>query len=64
MLQKLLIALAQVRTGFTSENLLNEIRHSYKSYIFCIKGKKLLKSIEQYNELNNIKQNGYYIYEF
>ena len=35
---------------------------SNKSYIICIKKKKLLKSIQQYNELNKVmKQNGFYI---
>ena len=38
---------------------------SDKSYIPCIEQKKLLRSIQQYNEFNKvIKQNGYYIYEF
>ena len=37
-----MIALAQVIVGNTSENLLNEIR-AVKSYILCIKQKKLLK---------------------
>ena len=40
MLQRLLITLAQVKAGNTSENLLNEIR---QIYILCIKQKKLLK---------------------
>ena len=38
--ERLLIALAQVKPGNTSENLLMK---SDNSYIFCIKGKKLLK---------------------
>ena len=39
-LRRLLITLAQVKAGNTSENLLNEIR---QIYILCIKQKKLLK---------------------
>ena len=45
-LQRLPIALAQVKEGNTSENL------SGKSYILCIKNKKLLKKYKQYNEFN------------
>ena len=45
-LQRLPIALAQVKAGNTSENL------SGKSYILCIKNKKLLKKYKQYNEFN------------
>ena len=38
---------------------------SVKSCILWIKQKKLLKSIQKYNEFNKvIKENGYYIYEF
>ena len=63
MLQILPIALVQVKAGSTSEKLLNNITD--KSYISCIEKKKLLKSIQQYNEFNKvIKQNGYYIYKF
>ena len=40
MLQRLRIALAQVKTGNTSENLLNKIR---KMIHLCIEQKKLLK---------------------
>ena len=51
MLQRLPIALAQVKAGNTSENLLNEIRQIIyslyrwleKSYILCIQKKKLLR---------------------
>ena len=39
MLQRLPIALAQVKAGNNSENLLNEI----KLFIYCINQKKLLK---------------------
>ena len=42
MLPRLPIALAQVKAGNTSENLLNEIR---KSYILCVEQKKSLKCI-------------------
>ena len=36
-----------------------------KSYILCIKQKKLLKKYTQYNEFNKIiKQKEYYVYEF
>ena len=57
MLQRLPIALAQVKAGNTSENLLDEIR---KNHIFFVS-----RSIQQYNEFNKvIKQNGHYIYEF
>ena len=41
MLQRLLIALAHIKAGNTSENLLNEV--FVKSYILCIEQKKLLK---------------------
>ena len=58
MLQRLQIFLAQVKAKFYWTK-------SDKLYILCIKKKKLLKSIQQYNEFNEvIKQNGYYIYEF
>ena len=40
MYQRLLIALAQVKAGNTSKNLLNEMR---QSYIVCIEEEKLLK---------------------
>ena len=62
-LQRLPIALAKSKAGNAFENLLNGIRQVI--YNFRIKQKKLLKSIDQYKELNKvIKQNGYYIYEF
>ena len=38
---------------------------SDKLYILCIEQKKLLKSVQQFNEFNKvIKKNEYYIYEF
>ena len=43
MLQRIPIALAQIKAGNTSENLLNEIRQIIYSYILCIEKKKLLK---------------------
>ena len=62
MLQRLPIALAQVKAGNTSENLLNEIRQIMH---FLYREKEITKSMQRYNELNEvIKQNGYYIYEF
>ena len=68
MLQRVSIALAQVKAGNTSENLLNEIRQ----IIFFYRKKEITKKVSsnilnsiQYNEFNKIiKQNGYYIYEF
>ena len=46
------IALAQVKAGNTSENLLIDID---RLYIFCIEKKKLpKKSIQQYNEFNKV----------
>ena len=62
MLQRLPIALAQVKAGNASENLLNKIRQIIYS---LFQEKKFLKSIQQYNEFNKvIKQKEYYIYEF
>ena len=60
MLQRLSIALAQVKVGNTSENLLNEIHQvTYSLY----QKKNLQKSIQQYNEFSKvIKQNGGFIY--
>ena len=61
--QRLPIALAQVKEGNTSENLLNEIQ---EIYIFCIKevvSRCYLKNGQQYIEFNkSIIQNGYYIF--
>ena len=64
MLQRLSIALAQVKASNTSENLLNEIRQVI--YPLC-QEKEITEKvyIQQYNEFKKvIKQNGYYIYEF
>ena len=63
MLQRLPIALAQVKAGNTSENLLNEILEII--YSLYSRKRNYWKSIQQYNEFNKvIKQNEYYIYEF
>ena len=43
MLQRITIALAQVKAEENSENLLNEIR---QFFILCVNQEKLLKSIE------------------
>ena len=58
MLQRLLIALAQVKAGNHSESLLNEIRQIVYS---LHQSKQITKKITQSN-LFNIK-NGSYIYE-
>ena len=55
--QRLLIVLAHVKTGSTSENLLNEIREIIEKI-----AKKTYNNINEFNKV--IKQNGYYIYEF
>ena len=49
MLQRLPIALAQVKAGNTSENLLNEIRQIIYS---LYRAKEITKSVQQYNEFN------------
>ena len=59
MFQGLLIALAQVKAGNISENVLNEIR----KIIYSLYRAKEITNL--YNEFNKvIKKNGYYIYEF
>ena len=63
MLQRLSIALAQVKTGQITKIYLNKIRQ----IIYSLYGAKQItkKSRYQYYEFNKvIKQNGYYIYEF
>ena len=60
MLQRLPIALAQVKAGNNSENLLNEIQQI--SYLLYQAKEITKKSIQQLNEI--IKKIGYYIYEF
>ena len=61
-LQILPIALAQVKAGNTSENLLNEIRQIIYS---LYRAKEITKKVYN-NIINSIvtKQNGYYIYQF
>ena len=60
MLQRLPIALAQVKGGITSEDLLNEFRQIIYS---LYREKEITKKV--YNKFNKvIKQNGYYIYQF
>ena len=60
MLQRLSIALAQVKARNTSENLLNEITQIIYS---LYREKEITKNVyKQYNEFNKvIKQNGYFI---
>ena len=63
MLQRLPIALAQVKAGNTSENLLNEIRQIIYS---LYQAKEITKKVYS-NIMNSIKvyyKNEYYIYEF
>ena len=63
MLQRLPTALAQVKAGNTSENLLNEIRKiKYSSYRAKEITKKVYINIMNFNKV--IGQNGYHIYEF
>ena len=63
MLQRLPIALEQVKAGNISENLLNEI---CQIIYFMYWAKEMTKkSIQKYNEFKKvIKQNECYIYEF
>ena len=63
MIQRLPVALAQVKAGNTSENLLNEIRQ-----IICslYQAKEITKKLYS-NIMNSIKvyyKNRYYIHEF
>ena len=62
MFQRLSIALAQVKAGITSKNILNEIR---RIIYYLYWEKKLIKKYKQYNEFSKaINQNEDYIYEF
>ena len=64
MLQRLLIALAQIKANNTSENLNIKSGKSYKSYVLCISKRSYWKSMQQYNEYDKaIKQNRHHIYE-
>ena len=61
MVQRLAIALLQVKAGNTSEKLLNEIR----KIIYSLYWAKEITGKEYNNIMNSIKlQSGYYIYEF
>ena len=61
MLQRLIIAYAQVKADNTSENIINKMR---QRICFSYQAKEVTKSILQYNKFNEgITQNGYYIYE-
>ena len=67
MLQRLPVALAQVKAGNNSESLLNEIRQIiYSSYQSKQIAKKVYNNIIKSVQWNctHIKKNGYYIYEF
>ena len=59
MLQRLPIALAQVKAGNNSESLLNEIR---QIVYYLYESKQITKKV-YINIINNVWKNGYYIYE-
>ena len=59
MFQRFPTALAQLKAGNNSENLLNEIRQIFYS---LYQSKEITKKV--YNNLRNHYKNGYYIYEF
>ena len=61
MLQRLSIALAQVKAGNTSENLLDEIR---LIICFLYQSREIINKVYNNNEFNKvIKQNEYYTYQ-
>ena len=64
MLQKLPIALEQVRAGNNSESILNEIRQ----FVYSLYQSKQITTKVYNNIIQNISQykykDGYYIYEF
>ena len=64
MLQRLPIALEQVRAGNNSESLLNEIRQ----FVYSLYQSKQITAKVYNNIIQNISQykykDGYYIYEF
>ena len=65
MLQRLPIALAQVKAGNNSKSLLNEIRQVvYSLYQSKQITKKVYNNISQYNKIALKYKDGYYIYEF
>ena len=60
-LQRLPIALAQVKVGNTSENLLNEIKQIIKrekDKILCT----AIKSVQQYNEFDQVMKKEWILY--
>ena len=60
-LQRLPIALAQVKVGNTSENLLNEIKQIIKrekDKILCT----TIKSVQQYNEFDQVMKKEWILY--
>ena len=59
MLQRLPIALGQVKAGNNSESLLNEIR---QIVYYLYESKQITKKV-YINIINNVWKNGYYIYE-
>ena len=61
MLQRLPVALPQVKAGNNSESLLNEIRSiAYSLY----QSKEITKKVYNNNQIYPAIKNGYYIYEF
>ena len=61
MLQRLPIALSQIKAGNNSKSLLNEIRHIVYS---LYQAKEITKKVYNYNSINkSIIQNGYNLYE-
>ena len=54
MLQRLPIALAQLKARNISENLLNEIRQNKTMFSLCINQNKSQKSIQQHNQIYSI----------
>ena len=60
MLQRLSIALAQVKTGNNLDNLLNEIRQVVYS---LYQSKETTRKVYNNNYINTNIKNGYFIYE-
>ena len=58
--QRLPVALAQVKAGNNSENLLNEVR---QVFMLCINQKKSLKKYTMTWLSQSNYKNGYFIYE-
>ena len=62
MIQRLPVALAQVKAGNTSGN---SLMNTDNSYIFLCREKEVTKKVYKNDKFNEvIKQNEYYIYEF